>query len=80
VNYLWRKLQTLIKQIGIMGNVHKFRHTFASMLVQEDVDLYRVKELMGHRDITTTQRYAHLRPSNLHDAFKSLSSLSQQKS
>jgi site-specific recombinase XerD len=75
VNYLWRKLQTLLNNLNIKGNVHKFRHTFASMLVQKGVDLYRVKELMGHRDITTTQRYAHLRPSNLHDAIKSLSGL-----
>ncbi len=29
------------------------------------VDLYRVKELMGHSSIQTTMRYAHLAPDNL---------------
>ncbi len=79
VNYLWRKLHTLLKRLGIRGNVHKFRHMFASMLVQQGVDLYRVKELMGHRDITTTQRYANLRKSDLHDAIQCLTNLQGAK-
>jgi len=36
-----------------------------SNLVQVGVDLYIVKELAGHKDITTTQRYAHLNPERL---------------
>ncbi|NQU05048.1 MAG: site-specific integrase [Calditrichaeota bacterium] len=75
VNYLWRKLQTILKRLSIQGNVHKFRHTFASMLVQQGVDLYRVIALMGHRDVSTTQRYANLRKSALHDAIQCLTKL-----
>ncbi len=41
------------------------RHTYASWLVEGGVDLYRVKELMGHASIQTTMRYAHLAPDNL---------------
>ncbi len=47
---------------------HTLRHTFASWLVQRGVDLYSVKELMGHSDFKMTQRYSHLSPEGLRKA------------
>lgn len=47
------------------GTPHDMRHTAASWLVMQGVDLYRVQALLGHKDAKTTQRYAHLAP----DAF-----------
>jgi len=43
--------------------LHGLRHHFASALVSNGVDLVVVKELLTHKDISTTQRYAHLAPS-----------------
>lgn len=39
---------------------HDIRHTFASRLVMEGVDISTVRELMGHKNISTTQKYSHL--------------------
>lgn len=51
---------------------HTLRHTFASWLVEQGVDLYSVKELMGHGTLTMTERYSHLSPDKLRRAVKTL--------
>lgn len=49
---------------------HTLRHTYASWLVMKGVDLYTVKELMGHETIEMTMRYAHLAPNKFTEAIK----------
>jgi integrase len=51
---------------------HDLRHTFATRLVQSGCDLYKVSKLLGHRDIKTTQRYAHHYPESLRDGVEVL--------
>ena len=48
--------------------VHDLRHTFASHLVMSGVNLRAVQELLGHRDIKMTMRYAHLSRQHLEEA------------
>lgn len=52
--------------------IHVLRHTCCSRLVQAGVDLRRVMQWMGHSDIRTTLRYAHLAPSDLDIGVKAL--------
>jgi len=55
-----RKAADDIRKAGLEGSAHKFRHTFASLLVIKGVPLYSVQKLLGHASIKTTERYAHL--------------------
>lgn len=49
---------------------HSLRHTHASRLLESGVDIYHVKELLGHQSIQTTERYTHTRDETLKNAVK----------
>ena len=48
--------------------MHDLRHSFASFLVNAGRSLYEVQKILGHTQIKTTQRYAHLSQDTLIDA------------
>jgi len=54
------------------GAIHMLRHTFCSHLAAAGVPANAIKELAGHADIGTTQRYMHLSPANRSSAMDAL--------
>ena len=54
---------------------HDLRHTFASHMIMAGIDLVAVKELLGHKDIKMTLRYAHLAPAHKRKAVNILDAL-----
>jgi integrase len=57
---------TVRKSVGLSDvRVHDLRHSFASFLVNSGRSLYEVQRILGHTQIKTTQRYAHLSQDSL---------------
>ncbi|MBI3192879.1 MAG: site-specific integrase [Ignavibacteriae bacterium] len=53
------KFGDILQRIGLQYlKLHSLRHTFATQLVSAGVDIYAVKELLGHQDIRTSMVYA----------------------
>lgn len=73
----WTKIRELadIKDVRI----HDLRHTFASLAIKQGVDLYTVSKLLGHKNISTTTRYAHLEVKQLIKATNIVDQVWQKK-
>lgn len=62
---------------GITSNayLHKFRHTYATMLIHRGVSIQNIKELLGHWSVIETERYAHNKSDHLFPDVQKLDNL-----
>lgn len=81
-----RTLLEVCKKVAINAGItsrafiHKFRHTFATMLVQSDIPLETTKELLGHSSIVETEIYAHNKTTHRHHQVRILDQLFNETS
>jgi site-specific recombinase XerD len=64
-------LEKYLKQCGLdqQGiSIHKLRHTAATLMYQNDVDLLELKEILGHENLSTTEIYTHVVSAQLRAA------------
>jgi len=62
IDNAWKSVKTEAKIENF--RIKDLRHTFGSWLAIAGVDLITIRDLMGHRNIETTEIYAHLRPDS----------------
>ena len=81
INGVKSSFRTAVKNAGIEDfHFHNLRHTFASQLIMKGGDLKDVQEILGHKTMTMTLRYAHLSQHNKKKAVNLLNGLTAKSS
>jgi integrase len=62
---LSRAFIKVAKRAGVGGSIHWLRHSYGTHLVSNGIDVRTVQRLMGHANLSTTEKYLHVLQSNL---------------
>lgn len=72
LNNLFKRCINLSGLTGKGYTIHSLRHTFATRLLARDVNLVKIKNLLGHRSIESTEIYLHTTSKELADSINLL--------
>lgn len=67
-----RILKVISQSSGVKVTAHMLRHTFGKLMVEADFNIYKLKEIMGHEQVTTTQRYVSVTSQSIKESFNKI--------
>lgn len=69
-----KNLYAVLRRVSVAAGVkftpHMLRHTFGRELVEADFNIYKLKEVMGHASVSTTQGYVALSSQSIRQSFE----------